>query len=69
MIEQPRDAYTATRHGLARWLNDPHLQQRLHDLGAQLPNPTPPLRVLDVVLWMRGSGSHNAKRARARHDL
>lgn len=69
MLEQPRDAYTATRHGLAHWLNDPHLQQRLHDLAAQLANPALALRVLDVVLWVRGSGSRNAERIRARQGL
>lgn len=68
-LKQAPDAYTACRHGLARWLDDAHLQQRLHDRSARLPHPVTPLRVLDVALWMRGSGSGNAKRARAKHGL
>jgi hypothetical protein len=55
-LKQAHDAYTACRHGLARWLDDAHLQQRLHELSARLPDPVSPLRALDVAPG-RGVGS------------
>lgn len=69
MLGQATDAYKDTRRGLSRWLRDDLLQARLHELAGQLPDGASPLRALDVVLWMRGSGSRNAKKARRRQGL
>lgn len=69
LLGQHPHAYKDTRRGLSRWLGDEALQVRLRDLAGPLPEGVSALRVLDVVLWMRGSGSRNARKARRRQGL
>jgi len=42
--------------------------QRLHT-DAGLPSFITKLRVLDVLVWMRGSGSKNAREVQAKYGL
>lgn len=69
LLDQPPDAYKSARRQLSRWLQDPDLLTRLHELTGPLPDGVSALRALDVVLWMRGSGSRNARKARERQGL
>lgn len=66
-LGQPRDAYKTTRRALALRLGEDDLQARVRELTARLPDGISPIRALDVVLWMRGSGSRTARMARVRH--
>lgn len=62
------DAFKSTRKALAVWLRDEPVRERLEALSSPLPEGVSPLRVLDVVLWLRGSAAGTARRARERAD-
>lgn len=68
-LGQPSDAYKATRRAFAGWLRDDAMRARLAELAAPLPSGVSPIRVLDVVLWMRGSGSEAAREVRRKNGL
>lgn len=64
-LGQPGGGYKTTRRALARWLrDDAALRDRLFQLASGLPGGVSPLRALDVAVWMRGSRSRTARRAR-----
>jgi Family of unknown function (DUF6308) len=63
-LGRPTADFGSVRRGLAVWLRDPVVQDRLGLLLGHCPDGVAPLRALDVALWMRGSGSRNAKRVR-----
>ncbi len=69
-LGQPnKSAFQESRRAVAAWLCDAEVQHRLMELREPLSGGVSPLRVLDVVCWMRGSDSRNAKLARSRHGL